>query len=375
MVAGQENQTRGFDKGERMSSPNDFGGTIPVREQHRIDESVLTRWMQENVIGFEGPLQIDQFKGGQSNPTYRLRTPLRSYVLRRKPPGVLLKGAHAVEREARVMAALGTVGFPVPKIHGLCLDDSVIGSWFFVMDMVEGRIFWDASFADVPRTQRADYLDAMNATLARLHSIPPESIGLSDYGRSGGYVSRQISRWSQQYLDDELAGRHPAMDKLVEWLPAHIPQDDETGITHGDFRADNMIFHPTEPRVLAVLDWELSTLGHPLADFAYNAMMYRMPPDILGGIRGLDLKAQGLPDEAVYVAAYCRRTGRAGMPDLDFYIAFNMFRFAAILHGIRGRVKRGTATSDDAQAMGERYMRVADIAWEQVEAIKARGDH
>jgi len=355
-----------------MRQDDGFGGTIPVRDLHRIDERALTRWMQENVAGFQGPLVVDQFKGGQSNPTYRLRTPLRSYVLRKKPPGVLLKGAHAVEREARVMAALGTVGFPVPKIHGLCLDDSVIGSWFFVMDMVEGRIFWDASFTDVPRAQRADYLDAMNATLATLHSISSESIGLADFGRSGGYVSRQIARWSQQYVQDELAGRHPAMDKLVEWLPAHIPMDDETAITHGDFRADNMIFHPTEPRVLTVLDWELSTLGHPLADFAYNAMMYRMPPDILGGIHGLNLIAQGLPDEAAYVASYCRRTGRAAMPDLDFYIAFNMFRFAAILHGIRGRVKRGTASSADAVAMGDRYRRVADIAWGQVEIIRAR---
>ncbi len=355
-----------------MIDAENFGGTIPVREQHRIDESALTRWMQENVSGFQGPLVVDQFKGGQSNPTYRLRTPLHSYVLRRKPPGLLLKGAHAVEREARVMAALGTVDFRVPKIHGLCLDESVIGSWFFVMDMVEGRIFWDASFTDVPRAQRADYLDAMNSTLATLHSISPESIGIADFGRSGGYVSRQIARWSQQYLQDELAGRYLAMDKLVEWLPAHIPTDDETAIIHGDFRVDNMIFHPTEPRVLVVLDWELSTLGHPLADFAYNAMMYRMPPDILGGIRGLDLSAQGLPDEAAYVAAYCLRTGRVGMQDLDFYIAFNMFRFAAILHGIRGRVKRGTSTSADAQSMGDRYMRVADLAWEQIELIKLR---
>jgi aminoglycoside phosphotransferase (APT) family kinase protein len=355
-----------------MTLPSDSAGTIPVREQHWIDEIALTRWMTAHVAGFEGPLLVDQFRGGQSNPTYRLRTPQRSYVLRRKPPGVLLKGAHAVEREARVMAALGVVDFPVPKIHGLCMDDSVLGSWFFVMDMVEGRIFWDASFADVPHSERVDYLDAMNATLAKLHTIPPESIGLADYGRSGGYVSRQIARWSKQYLEDELAGRHPAMDQLVEWLPAHIPEADETAITHGDFRADNMIFHPTEPRVLAVLDWELSTLGHPLADFAYNAMMYRMPPDILGGIRGLDLKAQGLQDETAYVALYCIRTGRASMPDLDFYIAFNMFRFAAILHGIRGRVKRGTATSADAQSMGDRYMRVADIAWEQVQAIKLR---
>ncbi len=355
-----------------MSSPSAADDTIPVREQHRMDEVALTRWMQENVAGFEGPLLVDQFKGGQSNPTYRLRTPQRAYVLRRKPPGVLLKGAHAVDREARVMAALGSVHFPVPKIHGLCLDDAVIGSWFFVMDMVEGRIFWDASFSVVPPSQRAGYLDAMNATLAKLHAISPAAIGLADYGRSGGYVSRQIARWSEQYLTDELAGRHSSMDKLVAWLPAHIPMVDETAITHGDFRADNMIFHPTEPRVLAVLDWELSTLGHPQADFAYNAMMYRMPPDILGGIRGLDLVALGLPSEAEYVAAYCRRTGRAGMPDLDFYIAFNMFRFAAIIHGIRGRVIRGTASSSEAQSMGDRYMRVADIAWEQVEAIKSR---
>jgi aminoglycoside phosphotransferase (APT) family kinase protein len=347
-------------------------GTMAVREQHRIDEAALARWMAANVAGFEGPLQVDQFKGGQSNPTYRLRTPARSYVLRRKPPGVLLKGAHAVEREARVMAALGAAGFPVPRIHGLCTDDAVLGSWFFVMDLVEGRIFWDASFSDVPRAERAAYADAMNATLAALHRLDPQAIGLGDYGRAGGFVARQIARWSQQYLADELAGRHPSMDRLVEWLPAHVPAGDETAIAHGDFRADNMIFHPTEPEVIAVLDWELSTLGHPLADFAYHAMMFRMPPDILGGIAGLDLAALGLPDEAAYVAAYCRRTGRQGIPDLDFYIAFNMFRFAAILHGIRGRAARGTASSADAQAMGERFSRVADLAWKQIEALQAR---
>ncbi len=345
------------------------GETIPVREQHRIDEAALDAWMRNNVSGYEGPLRVDQFKGGQSNPTYRLRTPSRNYVLRRKPPGVLLKGAHAVEREAKVMTALGSVGFPVPKVFGLCTDDSIIGSWFFVMDMVEGRIFWDASFGTVPREERAGYLDAMNEAIAHLHSIDYAAIGLSDYGRAGGYVQRQIARWSQQYLDDELAGRHPSMDALVEWLPKNIPAGDETSITHGDFRADNVIFHPTEPKILAVLDWELSTLGHPLADFAYHAMMFRMPPDILGGIAGIDLQAQGLPDEASYVASYCQRTGRESIPGLDFYIAFNMFRFAAILHGIRGRVVRGTASSADAQAMGDKYMRVADLAWSQVQAI------
>jgi len=338
--------------------------TTPVRAP--FDEHALAAWMREHVPQFRGPMQVDQFKGGQSNPTYRLRTPERTYVLRRKPSGVLLKGAHAVEREARVMTALGSVGFPVPHVHGLCTDDTVIGSWFFVMEMVEGRLFWDASFADVPMTTRAQHMDAMNETLARLHGIDYAAIGLADYGKPGGYVARQIDRWSKQYLQDEEAGRHPAMDRLVAWLPEHLPHADPVAITHGDFRADNMIFHPSAPRVIAVLDWELSTLGDPLADFAYHAMMFRMPPDILGGIAGLDLHAAGLPSERDYVDAYCRRTGRDGIPDLDFYIVFNMFRFAAILHGIKGRALRGTAASADAQAMGDRFARVAQIAWAQV---------
>ncbi|CAG9176950.1 Putative aminoglycoside phosphotransferase [Cupriavidus laharis] len=352
-----------------MAEAHDFAGTVPVREQHRFDQAALEGWMAQHVEGYAGPLTIDQFKGGQSNPTYRLRTPGHSYVLRRKPPGELLKGAHAVEREARVMAALGQAGFAVPRIHGLCTDDSVIGSWFFVMDLVEGRIFWDAGFADVPRDDRAAYMDAMNATLASLHTIDPQAIGLGDYGKAGGYVARQVARWSKQYLEDELAGRHPAMDRLVEWLPKHLPATDDVAITHGDFRADNLIFHPTEPRVLAVLDWELSTLGDPLADFAYHAMMFRMPPDILGGIAGRDLAAAGLPDEAAYVEAYCRRTGRDGIGNLDFYIAFNMFRFAAILHGVKGRAARGTASSAEAHAMGERFARVADLAWAQAQRV------
>lgn len=343
--------------------------TVPVRAQHRIDEVLLLRWMQQNVEGFAGPMEIDQFSGGQSNPTYRLRTPSRHYVLRRKPPGELLKGAHAVEREARVMSALGRAGYPVPAVHGLCTDDAVIGSWFFVMDMVDGRIFWDASFPEIPKVARASYMDAMNASLAALHRIDFAAAGLGDYGKPGGYVGRQIARWSNQYLADEVAGRHPAMDRLVQWLPEHLPKADETSITHGDFRVDNMIFHPTEPRVIAVLDWELSTLGDPLADFGYHAMMYRMPRDILGGIAGIDLAQAGLPDEAAFVAAYCQRTGRAGIADLDFYIAFNMFRFAAILHGIKGRAARGTAASADALAMGERFARVAELAWAQAERV------
>lgn len=347
-----------------------FAGTIPVREQHRIDEMALTQWMQANVDGFTGPLEVDQFKGGQSNPTYRLRSPSRSYVLRRKPPGELLKGAHAVDREALVMKALGKVGFPVPRVYGVCTDDSVIGSWFFVMEMVDGRIFWDASFSAAPKEQRGALMDAMNQTLAQLHRVDYEAVGLSDYGKPGGYVARQVARWSQQYLYDEQAGRHPAMDWLVDWLPRHLPASDTTTLTHGDFRADNMIFHPYEPKVLAVLDWELSTLGDPLADFAYHAMMFRMPPDILGGISGLDLVELGLPNEVDYVNTYCERTGRDGIADLDYYVAFNMFRFAAILHGIKGRAARGTAANSDANAMGDRFARVAELA--RLQAERAR---
>jgi aminoglycoside phosphotransferase (APT) family kinase protein len=353
-----------------MSDAPDFSGTTAVPQRHRFDEAGLAAWMAAHVDGFAGPTEVEQFKDGQSNPTYLLRTPSREYVLRHKPAGQLFRGAHAIEREARVVSALQTTGFPVPRVYGLCEDPAVIGSSFYVMERVAGRIFWDASFASLPLPSRAPMLDAMNDTLARLHRIDPASIGLADYGRTGHYIERQIARWSKQYLEDELAGRNADMDRLVDWLPAHIPAGDETSIVHGDFRVDNMIFHPTEARVIAVLDWELSTLGHPLADFAYHAMMFRMPPDILGGLAGVDLKASGLPDEAAYVSAYCRRTGRAEILGLDFYIAFNLFRFAAIVHGIRGRVARGTAASADAQAMSGRLERVAALAWEQARRVE-----
>lgn len=331
-----------------------------------LDAQALEAWLHKHIPGYQGPLEISRFSGGQSNPTYQLRTPNKSYVLRRKPPGVLLKGAHAIEREARVLTALAQTGVPVPKVYGLCTDDQVIGSWFYVMDMVAGRVFWDASFSEVPAAERAAYMDAMNQVLASLHQVDYTAMGLGDYGKPGGYVARQIQRWSDQYHNDQDAGRHPAMDALVEWLPANIPANDQVSLTHGDFRADNMIFHPSEPRILAVLDWELSTLGNPLADFAYHAMMFRMPSDILGGIAGVDLQAAGLPDEQAYVQAYCQRMGIAGIEDLDFYIIFNMFRFAAILHGIKARSLRGTATSANAQEMGDRFQRVADLAWAQV---------
>ena len=343
-------------------------GTVPVREAHRFDEARLAEWLKSNVADYAGPLRVEQFKGGQSNPTYKLVTPRRSYVLRRKPPGQLLKGAHAVEREAKVLTALASLSFPVARVHGLCTDDGVIGTWFYVMDMVEGRIFWDATMPQVDRADRPAHFDAMNETMAQLHGIDYVAIGLADYGRPGNYFERQIARWSGQYIADTDAGRDPNMDRLIEWLPANIPSGDETSIVHGDFRCDNMIFHPTEPRVLAVLDWELSTLGHPLADFAYHAMMYRMPPHIVAGLVGADLAALNIPSEADYVAAYCRRTGRDGITDYNFYLAFNFFRIAAIFHGIKGRVARGTAASAQAVDRVKVLPELAEIAWAQASA-------
>ncbi|PKQ00519.1 MAG: phosphotransferase family protein [Alphaproteobacteria bacterium HGW-Alphaproteobacteria-13] len=335
-----------------------------------FDEAALAEWMRRHVAGFAGPLEVAQFNGGQSNPTYRLTTPGARYVLRRKPPGPLLKGAHDVLREARVLTALSATPVPVPAVRGVCEDEAVLGSAFYVMDMVDGRIFWDAGFRDVPKEGRAAYFDAMNATIAALHGVDPDAVGLGDFGRPGNYFARQIGRWSKQYLEDAEAGRDPAMDALVEWLPAHIPAGDESRIVHGDFRCDNMIFHPTEPRVVAVLDWELSTLGHPLADFAYHAMMYRMPGDIVAGLGGADPVPLGLPTEADYIAAYCARTGRSAIPDWDFYMAFNFFRLAAIFHGIKGRVLRGTANSAHARERAAAFPRLALLAREAMEACR-----
>ena len=345
-------------------------GTTAVREGYEVDLDSLTAWMEANVEGFAGPLTIEQFKGGQSNPTYKLTTPGAKYVLRRKPPGELLKGAHAVEREAKVMTGLGKAGFPVPRVYGICTDDDVIGTWFFVMSMVEGRIFWDATFPDVSREDRPAYFDAMNKAMADLHKVDYEAVGLGDYGKPGNYFARQIGRWSKQYLADEEAGRNEDMDRLVAWLPENIPAGDETTVVHGDMRCDNMIFHPTEPRVLAVLDWELSTLGHPLADFAYHAMMYHMPPDIVAGLDGADLAALNIPSEDEYVAAYCQRMGRDGIPNWDFYVAFQFFRLAAIFHGIKGRVIRGTAANAQAKERAKAFPRLARLAAEAMERCR-----
>jgi aminoglycoside phosphotransferase (APT) family kinase protein len=340
-------------------------GTTPVREAHRFDEAALAAWMQSNVAGFHGPLSVVQFAGGQSNPTYKVVTPDRAYVMRRKPPGQLLKGAHAIDREAQVLSALGKAGFPVAKVYGLCTDERVIGTWFYIMEMVEGRIFWDATLPAVAREDRPAYFDAMNNTIARLHSVDYRLVGLGDYGKPGNYFQRQIARWTKQYLEDPEAGRDPDMDRLIEWLPANIPLGEETSIVHGDFRVDNLIFHAVEPRVVAVLDWELSTLGHPLADFAYFAMMYHMPSHIVAGLAGANLNTLNIPSEEEYVAAYCQRTGRDVIPGYAFYIVFNFFRLAAIFHGIKGRVIRGTASSAQAAERAEAFPELARIAWRQ----------
>jgi aminoglycoside phosphotransferase (APT) family kinase protein len=350
-----------------VSAEDSNTGTTAVRAVHRFDEALLGRWMAGNVEGYRGPLSVEQFKGGQSNPTYKLITPTACYVLRRKPPGTLLKGAHAVDREFRVLGALHRAGFPVARVHALCTDDSVVGTAFYVMEYVEGRIFWDATLPQVARTERWRYFDAMNEIMGRLHTLDYAALGLSDYGRPGNYFARQIARWSTQYREDEAAGSDASLERLIAWLPQNIPPGEESAIVHGDCRFDNLIFHPAEPRVLAVLDWELSTLGHPLADFAYNALMYRLPPGMLPGLAGADLQALGIPTEAEYVVAYCRRTGRDGIPAYGFYLAFNLFRLAAIMHGIRGRVARGTAASAHARLMADNVGLYAGLGWAQAE--------
>lgn len=347
-------------------------GTREVSDHLRFDVSALERWMAGHVDGFAGPLTVSQFKGGQSNPTYRLETPSgRAYVLRRKPPGKLLPGAHAVDREARVMSALGKQDFPVPHVHGLCEDEGVIGTPFFVMDLVEGRIVWDPTFPDLTPADRAAHFDAMNATMARLHGFDPVAIGLGDYGRATGFIERQVARWSKQYENDVEAGPVPAMDRLVAWLKDNLPPDSgESRVVHGDYRCDNMIFAPSEARVVAVLDWELSTLGDPVADFVYHLMMYRMPAGMFTGLNGLDFAELGIPTEEEYVAAYCERTGRSGLPQLDYLVVFVIFRLAAICHGIRGRLARGSASSAHAEATAAMTEPLAELALEQIPAAR-----
>ncbi len=339
-----------------------FSGTKPVADALQFDQGALERWMAEHVDGFEGPMTVEQFRGGQSNPTYKLITPGRTYVLRRKPPGKLLPSAHAVDREHTVMAALGKQGFPVPKMHGLCEDESVIGTAFYVMDFVEGRIFWDPYLPGMEPAERAAIYDASNATLAQLHSIDYEAAGLGDYGKPGNYFARQIGRWTKQYKAAE-TDPIPAMDTLIEWLPEHVPEQSRTSVVHGDYRLDNMIFHPSEPRVIAVLDWELSTLGDPLADFTYQLMQWRTPKDIRSGFLGVDLKTLGIPTEDEYVAAYCKRTGRESLDKLEFYFAYNIFRLAGIAQGVYARSLQGNASNERAKELGALVAPMADYAW------------
>ena len=333
-------------------------GTKTVADSHRFDEGALAEWMAANVEGYRGPLQVRQFKGGQSNPTYQLVTPRQTYVMRRKPPGKLLPSAHAVDREFRVISALHPTGFPVARPYGLCTDDAVIGTMFYVMEMVEGRVLWDQSLpAYAPPERHAIHMAALR-TLAALHNTDYKAVGLEGYGRPGNYMLRQIDRWTKQYKASET--QHlDTIERLIEWLPKTAPEDDQTTIVHADYRLDNMVIHATEPRVVAVLDWELGTLGNPLADFTYVLMQW-----VNGTISTIpDLKAHGIPTMEEYVEEYCRLTGRSGLPDLNWFFAYNAFRLAGICQGIVGRARDGTANSPQAAAMEARVPLLGEAAW------------
>jgi aminoglycoside phosphotransferase (APT) family kinase protein len=339
---------------------------------HGFDEAALHAWLTAHVDGFAGPMTVTKFAGGQSNPTYKIATPDRSYVMRAKPgpSAKLLPSAHAVEREYTVMQALQGSDVPVPRMLALCSDEAVIGRVFFVMEHVEGRVLWDPALPGMTPADRTAHYDEMNRVIANLHSVPFAERGLADFGRPGNYLERQISRWGKQY-QASITQPIPEMDALLGWLPAHIPasgRDDKACIVHGDFRLDNMIFHPTEPRVLAVLDWELSTLGHPLADFSYHCMVWHVEPTQGRGLEGLDLNALGIPALDAYIATYCKRT-QFTTPDVlradwSFYMAYNLFRLAAIGQGIAKRVEAGTASSAQAKAAGASAAPRAQRAWQ-----------
>ncbi|MGC1398669.1 phosphotransferase [Candidatus Binatus sp.] len=352
------------------------GEVTPVRENHRFDEASLEHYLRERMPDFRGPLIVRQFVGGQSNPTFLLETPDARFVMRKKPPGTLLPSAHQVEREYRIIKALAATDVPVPRVHLLCEDAGVIGTPFFVMDFVEGRIMRDPMMPDSTPRERAACYDSMNDVLARLHRVDFRAVGLGDYGRPQAYVQRQLARWSRQYEASKI-DEIPEMDRLIEWLGRNIRADDETTIAHGDYRIENIIFHPVEPRVVAVLDWELSTLGHPLGDLAWACRAYHCPPGIDGvsSFQGIDLCATGIPSEEEFVAAYCRRVGRAGVPDLMFFVVFSFFRGAAISQGIAMRAKLGNASGPDAALRGAKARQTAEIGWaiaQKCESAKTR---
>ncbi|MFN7572518.1 MAG: phosphotransferase [Betaproteobacteria bacterium] len=337
-----------------------------ISDRHRFDSARLAAHLERHLPGFAGPLTVKQFQGGQSNPTYLLTTDTGSWVMRSKPGPVakLLPSAHAIEREFHVMRALAAQDIPVPATALLCEDEAVIGRAFYVMEHVQGRIFWDPRLPDLTPAERAVLYDEMIRVLAALHRVDVERAGLADYGRAGNYFERQIGRWSKQYRASETEAI-AAMDRLIDWLPAHLPPGEETTVVHGDYRLDNLIFHPTEPRVLAILDWELSTLGHPLADFSYHCMAWHIPPGAFRGMAGVDLAALGIPSEAEYVARYCERTGRAPIAagDWNFYLAYNLFRIAAILQGVYKRATEGLASSDNALQAGKNARALAELGW------------
>jgi aminoglycoside phosphotransferase (APT) family kinase protein len=345
-----------------------FSGTVAAEGADKIDEAKLNEWLSANVAGFEGPVEVLKFAGGQSNPTYRLNAKSGSYVLRRKPFGPLLPSAHAVDREYKVIAGLHPTGFPVAKPYGLCTDDSVIGSWFYIMAMVEGRTIWDGSMPGSNPTERRATYEAMIDTLAALHAIDVDAAGLSDYGKPGNYFGRQVDRWTKQYRASETE-LMPEMERLIEWLPKTLPEQTRTSIVHGDYRIDNMIFANDAPKVIAVLDWELGTLGDPLADFTYVAMAWVTENGGRSGVMDLDRTALGIPELDEMVTRYCAATGRAGIPDINWYFAYNFFRLAGIIQGIKKRVIDGTATSPHAKDMSERVRPLAEAAWDF--AVKA----
>lgn len=339
-----------------------FKGVKPVEERHKLDEGALDAWLKANVEGYAGPLTINQFKGGQSNPTYQLVTPSRKYVLRKKPGGKLLPSAHAVDREFRVMSALYPTGFPVARQYALCTDDSVLGAMFYVMEMVEGRVLWNGALPEMDKADRRKTYENKIATLAKLHNTDHVAIGLGDYGKPGNYFGRQIDRWSKQYKLSETE-TIDEMNRLIEWLPQTIPRGERTGIVHGDYRLDNMVLHESEPRVIAVLDWELSTLGDPLGDFTYYLMNWVMPHDGRSGLGGVDVASLGIPTLEETVKLYCGQTGRDGIPELDWYFSYNAFRLACILQGIAGRVRDGTAASAHATQMIQRVRPLAAASY------------
>ncbi len=358
-----------------MSTPEANTGTKPVAEQHAFDVAALERYLAERLPGFAGPLVVEQFKGGQSNPTYKLLTPARAYVMRSKPgpASKLLPSAHAVDREFTVMRALHGTDVPVPRMLLLCEDEAVIGRAFYVMEFIAGRVLWDQALPAFDRPGRAAIYDEMNRVIAALHSVDPASVGLAGYGKPGNYFERQIGRWTKQYLAS-ITEPIEAMHRLIEWLPAHIPasarDDSEVRVVHGDYRLDNLVFAADEPRIVAVLDWELSTLGHPLADFSYHCMSWHIAPSPSHGARGiggLDLAALGIPGEKEYVRRYCERTGRgdpdAVMADWSFYMAYNLFRIAGILQGIAKRVEAGTASSAQARQSAAGARPLAEMGW------------